>query len=515
MKGQTTPKYILALWLIGLLTACGQSAATPTRTDTLVPTSTPRPPTASLAPATSPAPTATPLPTPSPTQTPTNTLRPSATPTATPTPTPTPYPTLTPIPTFTPAPRLRTPAPPAECPEGGAPAVFGVQELYGSLADPIQGYLNTGGTAAGLQALLDGLVVETEPPSHIQSHVLETDVTGDGTPEVIVDVTLPEGGGYASTAVMAFTCQAGRYERPLFLLLSPQEGLYPDGGYRVQAVEDMNGDGVRDVVLVLTVGSVRYVYILEWNGAEFGSLIEPWFEPMTMRLVYYLEVWQGRGRAVDTDGDGLLEWVVTYELRSYDSNPTGGPQRVRQDIWAWDGYAFRLACSQTNAPPVYRFQAVQDGDDASLCSDYERALAFYRQVISDDQLLGWSPGQLLPDSAYGGGATPTPDPDERQRLSAYAGYRTMLVYLVQGLLPEAESAYATLRVEFPPGSAGWPYVELATVLWEAYAAQEEIGPACDAAIEYAMDHYEAILEPLNFYGSFNRDYNPADICPFD
>jgi hypothetical protein len=216
--------------------------------------------------------------------------------------------------------------------------------------EPILAYLNTRGSAAGLQALLDSLTVETEPPAAVLAHVLDSDLTGDGIPEVVVDVIVPEGGGYASTALLVFTCREGAYGPVLSLQLSPGEGLYPDGGYGVRAVQDLNGDGVRDLVVALTAGPTRRFYILEWNGGAFGSLIEPRFDPFTTSLVYYIEVQSGDGQVVDVDGDGLYEWVVTHYLAPLSPDSTGEAPPVRRDVWAWDGYAFRLQSSEVLTP---------------------------------------------------------------------------------------------------------------------------------------------------------------------
>lgn len=425
-----------------------------------------------------------------------------------------PYPTFTPIPTFTPAPVQQTPAPPSECPPGGTPVTLTTDDISAiSLEESILGYLNARGSSVGLGPLLNSLAVNMTPPAYIESRVFPTDVTGDGVPDVVMDILLPEAGVYATTAAMVFVCQDGQYVNELFLLLSPQEGLYPGGGYEILAIRDMNLDGVREVLLVLKVNSARYFYILEWDGSEFVSLIEPRFEEILLHLVYYVDAYVADGVVSDTDGDGTLELVITQGIQSSSS----GPQRVRREVWAWDGYAFRKACSKAATSPVYRFQAVQDGDDATLCGNYDQALAFYQQAVFDEQLLGWSQGQLWPDSAYGDEPTPTPDPGERSWLQAYGRYRIMLLHALRGYKPEARIVYDTLLEKFPEGAVGNQYAQLADAFWEAYTASGDVSAACQAAIENASTNREAALSPLGsgFYGYNNRDYAPEDICPLN
>ncbi len=344
--------WVCLVGLTGLLIGCGGPAATPTDTPRLAPTATASLTATAERVAIRPSPSPTTIMTAIATATPsvpataavTATPTPTATPTATPTPTP--RPTFTPIPSFTPAPRQPTPAPPAQCPPAGSPTTFTVQDLFPLPQEPILAYLNRRGSAAGLQALLEGLTVETDPPAPVLAHVLESDLTGDGVSEVVVDVVVPEGGGYASAALLVFSCREGAYQPVLAWRLSPGEGLYPDGGYGVRATQDMNGDGVRDLVVALTAGPTRRFYILEWNGRDFGSLVEPRFDPFSTSLVYYIEVQPGDGEAVDRDGDGLYEWVVTHYSVSPPPDSKGEAQPVRRDVWAWDGYAFRLQSSE-------------------------------------------------------------------------------------------------------------------------------------------------------------------------
>jgi hypothetical protein len=209
---------------------------------------------------------------------------------------------------------------------------FTLGDLYApNLDEVIRGYLNARGSAVGLEATLNALTNNADPSDYVLTHVYSVDVTGDRVPDVVMDLTIPEVGSYATTSVMVFTCREGVYVTALYLLLSPEEGVYPEGGYQILSVEDMNQDGVREVVIGLKVFDNRRYYILSWDGSTFTSLIEPRFDDILLQTVYYVEAHGGEGTVVDINGDGNLELLITYN---------GEPSR--QEIWVWNGHAFVL-----------------------------------------------------------------------------------------------------------------------------------------------------------------------------
>lgn len=207
-----------------------------------------------------------------------------------------------------------------------------LEDLYTpNMQESIRAVLNARGSGIGIEAALIALTNNADPPDYVVAHVLVMDVTGDGVPDVVMDLTIPEVGSYATTAALIFTCREGAYETALFLLLSPQEGIYPAGGYQVLSVEDMNVDGIREVVIVLKVFDNRRYYILAWDGTAFTSLIEPRFDEISLQTVYYVEAYGGEGAVMDTDGDDSLELVITYS-----------EEPIRREIWTWNGHAFSL-----------------------------------------------------------------------------------------------------------------------------------------------------------------------------
>ncbi len=479
--------------------------AIPTATPTKTPTST-----ATTAPTRTPttAPTSTPttIPTRTPTATPTDTLEAASSPSSTP--------TLGPRVT-------RTPAPPEVCPASSeqTPVIVAIRPgtaIVEGFEPQIKDYLDNGGSVDGLRDALSGLTLtDADGTSWLaRTQVVAVDVTGNTTPDVVVALTFFVEGQYADGGLFVYRCQGGQYQGGAVSALGGQvlSAAGPDPGIR--AIQDMNGDGVPEIVFsyIEIIGThanfTRLFRIVEWDGSQFVDLIQSDSYRRNTAPVY-----NGDGVVLDAGGNRDPELVLTNGVGHYYGD--GGPERQRTDVWAWDGYAVRLARREYE-PPIYRFQSVQDGDDAAQSGDYGRALALYGQAISDEGLLGWSQGQLWPDSVYGTAPTPTPDPDERARLSAYAYYRTMLVHVALGNMSEASSAYGTLQEQFLPGTAGHPYAQLATVFWEAYNAHGDLVVACNKAVEHATAHAGEILAPLGseFYGFNNRDYAPDDICIF-
>jgi tetratricopeptide (TPR) repeat protein len=195
--------------------------------------------------------------------------------------------------------------------------------------------------------------------------------------------------------------------------------------------------------------------------------------------------------------------------------------------------------SDEPSPPTYRFQAIQDADYEVLHGRYEKALNLYHEAIFNDKLEWWSKERhefevytalnsyfekdsrnytiflTMTPTPYPTMATVPPDKTEYPRLAAYAYYRIMLVYFVQGNKAEAETTYETLQQKFADNQYSAPYVEMATSFWNAYQSLQNITIACDAAIEYSIKH-PSVLIPLgsDYHGVQSKIYKPEDVCPF-
>jgi hypothetical protein len=418
---------------------------------------------------------------------------------------PEPSPTAGPVSDVTadcPSPSGQTPTISSDAPGDSVVEIFEPQ---------IVDYLNNVGSASGLRtALKDLTLLDGAWEARVQ--VETVDVTGNSTPDVVIELTFYEEGQYSGGGLFVFMCRGGEFVGNAILSTAGQvlSSRDPDG---IRAIRDMNLDGIPEIVhsYISIAGThayfIREFRILEWDGQQFVDLIPK------NEYGMYAQADTGDGVVRDYDGDGTLELILSNAVG--EAYPDLGPQRVRTDIWAWDGQVFSLARWEFTEPE-FRIHAIWDGDDASLFGDYDAALVFYQQAVFDEELFGWSQGQLWPDREYGGGPTPTPDPEERPRLNAYGRYRIMLLHAVQGNQSPAQVVFDTLQEKFPVGSIGYAYAEMATVFWEEYSKSGDVGVACEGAISYAADHPRETLVFLgrSFYGLGQREYTPEDICPF-
>jgi len=328
------------------------------------------------------------------------------------------------------------------------------------------------------------------------------DLTGDEIEDVLLALTLPVGEGEAY--VIVYTCQAGGYVPYLLASAAQVEAIYNNGGARLLSMRDANQDGMAEVLFSLPRPPYQDIYLAGWDGSAFTSRLSG---------LERIEVVDGRAALQDTDGDKLYELIVEHGFAPPDpAQPYRTPQRKWLETWKWDGSAYRPACRRALTPPEYRFEAVYDGDDAMRCGDYTEALAFYQQALGDESLLGWSAGQVWPATAYAGTPTPAPDPLERERLEAYALYRSLLAHLLLGEPDQAEAIYDRLLDEHALDSAGGAYSGLATALWEAYLVGEDLSAACAQAVAYASLIPDQVLAPLGFGTYGQRELNPEDIC---
>ena len=452
---------------------------------------------------------------------PTETLSPSSTmePTGLPVSTPThklPEPRRTPTVALSPAPTDRQP-------RDQPPALSPVSPWEGYMPQ-ILAYLNQGGAPNRLEEALDGLVFDEDGTTwRSDARVMISDVTGDGAADVVVDllhVSEDEHPVYAAITVFTSSDDVFRASSVADIFGARFSGAGVD--HAIKVIQDVNGNGTADIVFsylapphgIFTLGSdddfVRVFQIVEWNGESFERLVEDETAGRPGAAVT-----NGDGTMEDRNGDGLLELVLT------DGEPRGSGVyhpllRPLRKIWVWDGSSYHLGCVSAQSPPIYRFQAVEDGDDALLCGNHEEALMAYRLAISDESLMGWRPIHFY-DPPLSIETASEPDPDERPRLTAYACFRILMLRLARGELREARAAYDGLLKGFPPGSMGHPYVQLATVLWDVYQATLDVGEACDEVVDYATVHEKEILAPLTseyytYYAA--RHGTRRDICPF-
>jgi hypothetical protein len=372
-----------------------------------------------------------------------------------------------------------------------------------SAKDTILNILNSGGADA---------LIEKYEISYPKKSFAAIDVTGSGLPEIFISV---------DNDLYGFACIDSKYQ----LVLSTSSYEY---ALSIVSAHDMNLNHIPDLVVgKYTCHFCIGAQIFEWDGKQFKSLIKapPFGNQDTDDRIDVAE-FQGYGNieVSDTNSDGTLELILTGGTPSYLAGQTGGDGHWREKtaIYAWDGENFSLHSEYYN-DPVFRYEAVQDGDDFFENGEYSQALTLYEEVINNEKLASWSYDEWqklviqnehldLPD------VNKMPfDPIEYQQLTAYAKYRIIVIHTIQGQVQKAEDLSEELQKSIPENPFSQPYAEMAVVYLDEYDSSNDIKTSCKAVINYAKNHPEA-LTPLgntteNFqYGFWSKHYDPETVC---
>ncbi|HJS17486.1 MAG TPA: hypothetical protein VJ785_01970, partial [Anaerolineales bacterium] len=357
---------------------------------------------------------------------------PAPTNTGTSIPTETPVPSITPlptIPTFTPTFDASTivtvtPAEKAECPEENLEIVLDFPKCYAAgfcdvvVSGEVLSYLNSGG-------ILDG-IARFASKSGIEKIM---DITGDGIQELVMRT-------YVTYHVIG--CKNGKYET-----------LYQTDSYGFSSeLEDVVDSNENKIPELIFYSFSRYgfaeVYIIEWDGTKFRSLIDTGIDTYTGKVIDAVSATEYH-ELIDMNGDNRKEIVFVYNvnelcygLRGLDFCD-GTPAREPITTLGWNGQNYVAVKQENYAPPQFRFQAIQDGDQQVREGNYAEALSFYQTAIFDDRLEWWSPERSeyevhthrsqfeATPTIY---PTPVSDTTEYSRLAAYAYYRIMLLHIL-------------------------------------------------------------------------------------
>ncbi|HUF39301.1 MAG TPA: hypothetical protein VMN57_12320, partial [Anaerolineales bacterium] len=414
----------------------------------------------------------------------------------------------------------RTPLPPALCPARNL-TILADEEAWDqhiadgdadALLEALQYHLNIGGALEPAAAALRRL-----RGTGSLTFYREADVTGDGRDEIV----------FAGRQAYVLFCAVGFYELraiPERLADDQPAALDPE----VLFLGDMNRTGVPEIVLFWDVpcdgaAVCGALVVLEWEGNDFASLLENDPENTGIDIARMHAAFDVR--FADLDGNGTVEILLDGEIPDPASAVyrDGLPWRERTDTYMWNGEHFVLHKIRY-ATPEYRFQAVQDGDLFTLQGDYKAALLSYQLAVFGDAPEWWSPERAEELRALWGisigGDAPTPepaapDPAEYGHLAAYARFRIMVLYLLQGWESDAETVFNTLTAAYPDGEDGFVFAETAAAFWEAYRDTEDIGAACARAIAFVEAHPEVLFFlGAEHHGRQSKIYAPEDVCPF-
>jgi len=361
--------------------------------------------------------------------------------------------------------------------DGKCPTVSAVPAIQYSSPQSFMEYLNSGGSTTSLQSGFNSLL---QQKAIIKGGQIESiDLTGDGTPEVIIAAIL---GNDSLWQILG--CNQGQYQE----IVSNNE---PDERYLRFAV-DLNGDKLPEIISYRkTQPETTPLYdfmVEEWNGHQIASLLdETRFNDIGERLPADIVDWQrtianGTITTRDVNGDGIFEIIIEGGLIT--PVPTCETRFERQftETWAWNGKSFQFS-DRVYALPIYRFQRSVDGDLAFALKQYDRALTAYQDVLFDANLF--THDQYLPQLEFCKGIESGPNnifiENEQSQLEAYARWRILLINTINSSEDAMQVVYQTLQNKFPEGKPGHDYAVIAKAFWEQYQQNQKIADACDKA----------------------------------
>lgn len=360
-----------------------------------------------------------------------------------------------------------------------APQDLLAETTYEEYPNEFLAFMNAGGDTGSLMANLEALGIANQAPS-----VASADLTGDGKLDVVVSFLEPDPQTVpAPGALLIYICLGERYTLT-HIELSEDFQSAP----RILRLQDMNADGAAEVIASSSSCGAHTCFesakIIAWNGSGFEDRLVGTTENLPFPDL----------QITDYDRDGLYNLEVTG--RGYGS-VGAGPQRSVTRIWTYqpEGSVW-TANEEILGPSDYRIHVLHDADAAARRGEYPVAVVLYRQVIDNPDLLDWMDKET-----------------ERATLSAYATYKLVEVYTLQGDHEQARSLMEDFREDVTSGSPQYVYVMLAETFLNAISAG--LDQACGAVRAYASQYQSQILDPLGsqVYGYANPDYTLEDICP--
>ncbi len=364
--------------------------------------------------------------------------------------------------------------------------------------------------------VVDYLTGETAPEFYPDiASVVDGDLTGDLIKETTVTIFQANpgtgdsyGGLIYSMAVFVIGCRDRQFQSfftwgGFFDSDVPQQLVGASG---IVSFRDLNANGIRDIVLaqgrfLSQIDTEVYYTVMEWNSRSFQDLLFDSENPGFRMLTSFnaeLEV-------KDVDGNGTIELVVPIqEWQKFYCEV--GPARIEKYIHMWDGVTFRSMWKEFD-DPKYRFQAAFDGDYFINIALFDRSKEYYERAIHNSSLKAFSFEEYCPDAGV------LTEPDEPQRIMAYARFRLLelLVYLQK--MNDAENMWEYLANNYSETTPGYRYASLANSFWEAYHNTNSIDEACSAVRNEAQQFEQEVFGTLN-YGAKNPGPTLDTICPF-
>jgi hypothetical protein len=364
----------------------------------------------------------------------------------------------------------------------GAPAIPSLTSSS-EWANTLLAYLNQGGSLSGLIEAMPDL--DQSDPGGLGAVV--ADLNGDSLEDLAITlVERPcdtENSLPGESALLIYLCAEEQYRLTHAASSSPNADRL-----HLYRVTDLTGDGVQELLVMQEFCGAHTCFqaweVLQWQRNRFVNILAGRSDDLSSPV---LEI-----RGPRPDGSMILN-ITGSGVQSAGA----GPSRTLTRTWHWSEAEMLFEIVEERlSEPTFRIHALHDADQAALHGDLNTALGGYSRVIEDPN---------LDDYPYA--------EEGRAQLSAYAIYRSMLLWILSGNLAQAETTLIFLQEAYPPGSPGGGFSALAGDVWLAYQAQPDMVRACQTAQAYALAHPGEVLDPLN-YGYANKTYAPVDICPY-
>lgn len=244
-----------------------------------------------------------------------------------------------------------------------------------TLLQNIQDYLNAGGVTGELEQALSDAAWFRSPDASYGGGLWEADVTGDAIGDVIVSlIGSQDGEGRILFRTLLYHCANGAYT----LSLNREYRGFVQDARAVIDVVDLTGDGAAEIV-----GHQR---VCGAHTCSFALDVQTWDAANnTMRPLI-----SETAPIAFAQGDYQVVDGTIHVETGFIGSAGAGPQRERQQIYAWNGTAFVLTLDVPTTPPTYRFEAIYDGFAALANSESASAYQWFERALTDSTLQDYS-----------------------------------------------------------------------------------------------------------------------------
>lgn len=348
------------------------------------------------------------------------------------------------------------------------------------IAEEITRYLSAGGN---LDTLVETLRDDWDIIGENGFVRNDIDLTGEGTPEVILAYTVPQ----ATGTLLIAGCVEGIYQA---LFQADSDTPLPP---TLIVLGDLNRNQTNDMLFAApfcerdTEGQ-----IIDFEDCPFRTQLVAW-QPERNRFVNLLPddvISDNPPTVSDFDNDEVSEVVV--RLESSGTSATG-PLRTGVNIYDWDGASYLLSIVQLD-PPRYRVQIIHEADRLFGRRDWAQAIPLYQAALQEDAALRyWFD-------------------DEPDILRSYALYKLSVaqIALSDAGLPLTQQQLTTL---YPDTTLAPVYAAMAQAFNTALQQGGDAGSACQQVRVIIGSRPEA-LDLLNRYGTRSPRYTAQALCPF-